>query len=385
MMAEPRTDKDKEERTSYRHRAPRVLIVDDDFITREVLQAMLQGAGFQTHCASDVAGAQECLMTYSPDLILLDVCLPDGMGYDVCRSLQACSETSHIPVLFISANEDVASKVRGFESGGVDYITKPLAGAEIIARVTTHLRVRQAYERLAELQAERIQGLALTQQSLMPRSEDLPEANFQVSLNQVLQAGGDFYDVIPVGPKVTDYMVADASGHDLSSSFWTASMKALLSEYASPLNSPREIMHSVNKTLVKILPEQIFFTAIYARLNRITGKLTVVNAAHPPAFILSQAEEKTGLLRQEGDVVGSFPDAEFSSEEISLTRGDRFFLYSDGLVELNSSFEKGIERLAAACQAFRGLPLEEAVHSIVNSITRDNAPGDDTVLLGVEV
>jgi sigma-B regulation protein RsbU (phosphoserine phosphatase) len=371
-------------RSAYR-KAPLILIVDDDFITRQVLEGVLQGAGFETLSAPDVAGAWMELESHRPDLILLDVFLPDGMGFDVCRSLQERPETSHIPVLFISANEDVSSKVRGFESGGVDYIPKPLAGAEVIARVTTHLRLKYAYERLAELQAERIGRLALSQQALMPRSEDYPEARFHVSLNQVLQAGGDFYDVIPVGPQIMDYVVADASGHDLGASFWTASLKTLLSEYATPLNSPREIVHSVNKTLVKILPEGVFFTAIYARLNRSTGRLTLVNAGHPPALIFSLADRATRVLRQEGDVIGAFDDAEFSAEEVSLGQGDRFFLYSDGLVEISGSFEKGIHRLIEACNSFQDQPFDRIALSIVSSVTGDVTPLDDTVLMGVEV
>jgi len=367
------------------YRAPRILIVDDDFVTREVLEGVLQEAGYATLCASDIAGARGELATARPDLILLDVFLPDGMGFDVCRSLQERPETAHIPVLFISANEDVSSKVRGFESGGVDYIPKPLAGAEVIARVTTHLRLKYAYERLAELQAERIQRLALSQQALMPRPEDFPEARFQVSLNQVLQAGGDFYDVIPVGPLITDYVVADASGHDLGASFWTASLKTLLSEYATPLNSPREIVHSVNKTLVRILPEGVFFTAVYARLNRSSGRLTLVNAGHPPALICAGPERETRVLRQEGDVIGAFADAEFSTEEVTLGHGDRFFFYSDGLVEIQGSFEKGIHRVLEACEQYKYEPLERIIASIVRSVAGDAILLDDTVLMGVEV
>ena len=108
---------------------------------------------------------------------------------------------------------------------GTDYITKPIVGAEEIARVRTHLRLRQAYEMLAELQAERVQQLASAQRNLMPRPKDFPEARFQVSLRQALAAGGDFYDVIPAGQDSVDYLVADASGHDLAASLWTASLK----------------------------------------------------------------------------------------------------------------------------------------------------------------
>jgi phosphoserine phosphatase RsbU/P len=97
----------------------------------------------------------------------------------------------------------------------VDYITKPFAGAEILARVRTHLRLRAAHEALAELEADRVQRLVSSQQSLMPLPEDVPEARFEICIRQALKAGGDFYDVIPSGNRIVDHVVTDASGHDL--------------------------------------------------------------------------------------------------------------------------------------------------------------------------
>ena len=95
-----------------------------------------------------------------PDLILLDVSLPDTSGIELCRRLQTQSGLSQIPVIFISGHEELAIKVAGFDAGGVDYIAKPLAVREVIARVRTHIRLKRGYESLAELQAERIRKLA---------------------------------------------------------------------------------------------------------------------------------------------------------------------------------------------------------------------------------
>ena len=109
--------------TSHR-RSPLVLIVDDDTTTNQMIQTILTWAGFQTACAFDVAGALAGIREQHPDLILLDVSLPDGSGFEVCRRIQEEPGASQTPVLFISSNEDVSTKVQGFEAGGVDYITK---------------------------------------------------------------------------------------------------------------------------------------------------------------------------------------------------------------------------------------------------------------------
>ena len=365
-------------------RSPLILVVDDDTTTSRMITGILNQAGFQTACAYDVAGVWTQIHESPPDLVLLDVNLPDGSGFDVCRRLQRESETVRTPVLFISANEDIVSKVKGFEAGGVDYIPKPLAGEEVIARVSTHLRLKLAYESLAELQAEHIQRLASAQETLMPQPADLPDARFFVSFNQVLNAGGDFYDVVPVGGEVVDYIVADASGHDLAAAFWTASLKTLLGEYATPMNTPRDALRSINSAMCRILPPGVFFTILYARFNRQLGRLTLANAGHPPAIIVRKHEGPPTIIPQEGDVVGSFPDASFDLLELKLKRGDRFFLFSDGLIELGGNREQGLERLRVACGGKPEQTLEDNVRAAFQESIAGATPQDDMLLMGVE-
>lgn len=364
--------------------SPLVFVVDDDASIVRTIGGFLKRAGFRVESAGDVAGAIEGIRTKHPDLILLDVNLPDGSGFDVCRILNCETAATSSPVLFISASDDTSTKVKGFEAGGVDYITKPIVGAEVVVRVRTHLRLKQAYERLAELQAERLQKLASAQRNLMPSPRDLPDARFQVSVCQVLKAGGDFYDVIPAGDHVVDYLVADASGHDLAASLWTASLKALAAEYASPLNLPVEIVRAMNSSLHHILPGGAFFTLIYARVNRQTGRISLVNAGHPPAIVSRRAPGDPMILRQEGDVVGAFPDAVFGVAELTLQPGDRLFLYTDGLIENGGSYEDGLERLARACRARRNVRLQDAIPAIIDEIGAGTSAVDDTLLMGVE-
>ena len=364
--------------------SPLVLVVDDDSSIVRTIDLFLRRAGFRTASAGDVAGALRGVREQHPDLILLDVNLPDGSGFDVCRSLNTETSAFTTPILFISANEDTSTKVKGFEIGGVDYITKPIVGAEVIARVRTHLRLKRAYERLAELQAERVQRLASAQQTLMPRPAEFPEARFRVCIRQVLAAGGDFYDVIPAGQGVFDYLVADASGHDLAASLWTASLKVLAAEYAGPLNLPLEIVRAINSSLCRLLPPGAFFTLVYARLNHQTGRLSLVNAGHPPAIVIQQNGNDPVILRQEGDVVGAFADAVFGVDELTLHPGDRIFFYTDGLIEVGDSYEQGLQRLADACNSRRALPLRDVVATVVDDVMANLSPADDTLFMGVQ-
>ena len=107
---------------------PLVFVVDDDFTIVCTLVGLLARAGYRTASAMDVAGALRGIGEQNPDLILMDINLPDGCGFDICRALQSKVPAFDTPILFISASEDVSTKVEGFEVGGVDYITKPIMG-----------------------------------------------------------------------------------------------------------------------------------------------------------------------------------------------------------------------------------------------------------------
>jgi len=208
--------------------SPLVLIVDDDLTTTTILESMLRKVGFETLCAHNLKDAETYALSRTVSLILLDVHLPDGNGLDLCARLTAVPKMAGVPILFISANNDVETKVRGFAAGGVDYITKPLEVAEVLARVRTHLRLRAAYASLVELQPEHMQWQASSQQSLMPLPTSMPEARFAVCVRQSLHPGADFYDAFISGNKVADYVVTDASGHDPGTSLWTSVFRALL-------------------------------------------------------------------------------------------------------------------------------------------------------------
>ncbi len=365
--------------------SPLILIVDDDSITNSIIESVLRYEGFQTISAFDIAGAETRARTESPDIILLDIGLPDGNGIDLCKRLQSSSPTSQIPIIFLSSYDDVSIKVQAFEAGGVDYISKPVEAAEIIARVSTHLRLRHTYQMLVELQSERIQQLVVAQEAIMPQPADLPEAGFSIALNQVLKAGGDFYDVIPIGHAIVDYLVADVSGHDIGASFWTAALKTLLVAYAKTVNTPRQILQSINDALFRVLPSGVFVTLIYARLNRRSGQLIIVNAGHPPMIVVRKQNDAAEILHQEGDVLGAFHDAVFSTAELQVQRGDRFILYSDGLIEIGGNRDDGIQRLADACSQSANTPLQDSATEIMRAVTAGLVPQDDIVLMGVEV
>ncbi|MEM7530796.1 MAG: response regulator, partial [Chloroflexota bacterium] len=135
---------------------PTVLIVDDVPENLAVLFTTLRTANFRVLVAENGESALERLANVQPDVILLDILMPGLNGFQTCQQIKKNEQTANIPILFLSALDEPVDKVRGFQVGGVDYITKPIEAEEVVARVNTHIRLRQL-QRDAERQNERLE------------------------------------------------------------------------------------------------------------------------------------------------------------------------------------------------------------------------------------
>lgn len=125
-----------------------ILIVDDSVGNLQILADMLKSKGFHLQVARDGASALEVVTQKAPDLILMDVIMPDLDGYEVCRRLKNMPQTKETPIIFISALTEMDDKVKGFQAGGSDFITKPFQREEVFARINIHLQLKYAREEL---------------------------------------------------------------------------------------------------------------------------------------------------------------------------------------------------------------------------------------------
>jgi PAS domain S-box-containing protein len=146
----------KEMNTSH---LDRILVVDDTTANLQLLTNLLTAHGYTVHPASDGELALEFVRSTQPDLILLDIRMPGIDGFEVCHRLKADERTRAIPVIFISILEDERDKVKGFQAGAVDYITKPFQAEEVLARVRIQLHLRELTEHLEQKVAERTEAL----------------------------------------------------------------------------------------------------------------------------------------------------------------------------------------------------------------------------------
>jgi two-component system OmpR family response regulator len=116
----------------------RILVVDDDEFLADAVSTALRYEGFDTAVVGTRAGALDAVRRYRPDLVVLDILLPDGSGVDVCRALRRSAYRS--PVVFLTARDDTEDRIAGLNVGGDDYLTKPFSLGELIARIRAVLR-----------------------------------------------------------------------------------------------------------------------------------------------------------------------------------------------------------------------------------------------------
>ena len=377
-------------------RPPCVLIVDDERVNVETLAWMLREAGFEVARATSGSEGRRLAALVRPDLVILDIVMPGESGFDTCGLLTADPATTDIPIIFISGLDDVDNKVKGLQLGAVDYIAKPFAREEVLARVKIHIRQRRALRALLAQQADTLAQQAAklaqirdAQRSILVSPADVPEARFAIRYIPVLEAGGDFYDVFPWTESVMGYFVADISGHDLGASFVTSSLKVLLRQNSGPLYTPVETLKNMNSVLTTLLRDGKHLTAALLCLNRARRRLTLVSAGHPPPILVG-ANGETSLLSADGDILGAFATVQFGLLERSVAPGDRIYLYTDGLVErfgtTAKSRRQGVTELMADCRRLAALPLDQAVAVLTEDILGPgNRPDDDMVLLGIEV
>ena len=187
-----------------------ILIVDDTPANLQVLAGMLKDRGYKVRPVPSGKLALLAARRDPPDLILLDINMPEMNGYEVCEQLKADELLGGIPVIFISALTEQLDKVKAFATGGVDYITKPFQMEELHARVETHLKLRRlqielehANARLAEANSRMSRDLkaaAKIQETFLPRNlPRVPGTDFAWIYRPCDELAGDGLNIIPLG------------------------------------------------------------------------------------------------------------------------------------------------------------------------------------------
>jgi sigma-B regulation protein RsbU (phosphoserine phosphatase) len=369
-----------------------ILIVDDTPANLRLLSQMLAEQGYQVRPVPDGSLALAATQAELPDLILLDIRMPEMDGYQVCEHLKADAQTCDIPIIFISALDATQDKVRAFTVGGVDYVTKPFQFEEVLARVETHLALRRLQKQLQDANKKMARELTLAgevQTSFLPRElPDIPGWQLSVTLRPARETSGDFYDVNLLPNGRLGILVADVVDKGVGAALFMALSWILIRTYAPEYpTQPELVLSAVNRRILKDTDANQFVAVFYGILDPATGTLAYCNAGHVPPYLLStQSDDAIQTLRRTGPPLGILEDVTWEQGVVQLALGDILVLYTDGITDAED--EKGTffgqERLLGSVQANLGRSAQEmqdALMAEVHEFVGDTPQFDDIALM----
>ncbi|PHS37848.1 MAG: serine/threonine protein phosphatase [Sulfurovum sp.] len=322
----------------------KILVVDDEPLNINILVELLKGKYKMMAAKSGLQALKAARSSNKPDLILLDIMMPDMDGYEVCRQLKEDEKTKDIPIIFVSAMSEDMDETKGFDVGAIDYITKPISPKTLESRVHTHLALTQQAVELREAHAliqqqqQRMQDELNVardiQLSMVPTTFPQDEAiEVYATLKPAREIGGDFYDAFMIDSESLCLCVGDVSGKGAPAALFMAMTKTLIKSYASSDFSTASIMTRVNDELCEGNDENLFVTVFLAILNIHTGELRFTNAGHNYPYLIRENKSLLTLNQKHGPIVAAMDGLVYKEDLITLEKFDTLFLYTDGVTE----------------------------------------------------
>ncbi|HPS87851.1 MAG TPA: SpoIIE family protein phosphatase [Spirochaetota bacterium] len=324
---------------TLKHRActdATILIVDDEPVNVQVLVNQLKLEGYNILTAENGMEAINIIQNSCvPDLMILDVMMPRMTGYHVCSLIRERYSLYQLPILLLTAKNQIQDIVAGFEAGANDYLSKPFDRRELIARVDMLLTLKEAvskHNRLESLQKE-LEIARRIQYSILPEKlPGIPGLDIQVSYKPMDLIGGDFYDFHYKDNRRIGILVADVSGHGIPASLISSMVKIAFYMQASFYDQPDKLLMNIHAALYgKCETHFVAASYIYIDLDRM--KLLHSNAGHSPLVILKKNTGEIITVKSRGKILGVFPVESCEMREIDIESGDRIILYTDCVTE----------------------------------------------------
>jgi serine phosphatase RsbU (regulator of sigma subunit) len=328
---------------------PKILIVDDEPFNVDYLEQELDELGYETITAVNGQEALDQMRATSPDLVLLDIMMPVMDGFEVLRRLKGNPVTRDIPVIVISAHNDLPSMVRGIELGAEDYLPKPFELTLLRARISSSLERK----RLRDMEQLYLKGLEREldiardiQLGFLPAT--LPELegwDIAVYFKAAREVAGDFYDafLLPDGNLVC--IVGDVCDKGVGAALFMTLFRSLIraactmdvfysGRDAESISLPERLSNAISFTNNYISAvhgdSSMFATVFIGGFDVQNGKLAYINCGNESPLVLRDGCVLTAL-RPTGPVVGIFPDISFPVHELMLEKGDLLLAYTDGI------------------------------------------------------
>jgi sigma-B regulation protein RsbU (phosphoserine phosphatase) len=368
----------------------RILIVDDARANVDILVEALKQE-YKLSVALNGAAALQLIDRAPPDLVLLDIVMPGMDGYEVCRRLRASPQFQEMPVMFLSALEDVSNKAKGFEAGANDYLVKPFEILEVKARVRSLLKAKAYSDAIKEKLASELRIAREIQLGILPSNiagvTESAGLEIEAYLEPAKEVGGDLYEVLRAPDGKILIIIGDVSGKGIPAALFMAVTMTLVRTIGRQVQEPDAVLRQVNDALAVQNPRSMFATMLCALYSPKDGSLHYASAGHPAPILLHDGCASL-VPTQSALVAGALPGLEICSQSMALQPGDRLLLYTDGVTEaFNQSNELlGESRLLQLLSQNAGSTAAQAVacaREAVRQHAGQQPQSDDITLVGV--
>jgi sigma-B regulation protein RsbU (phosphoserine phosphatase) len=386
-------------------RVPVILIVDDEPLNLDLLEQEIGGVPVEIYTALNGSTALEQVAAHPPDMIFLDLMMPVMDGFSVLEKLQAHTEWREIPVVIISASNDLENIVRGIEMGASDFLPKPFEPAILHARLDAGLKKKRLHDLehqyMKSLERELEIGREI-QAGFLPGEIPQPDgwqilAHFQAAR----EVAGDFYDVFYISPGHLGLMLGDVTDKGVGSALYMALYRSLLratilastlsedmgpDECVSPEKCITRAVSLVNSYICRFHDSAMLATLFLGILDIEGGGMCYVNAGQDPPYLLRGSSNLTAI-KPTGPMVGAIEEASFRVGTLDFDAGDCLVLYSDGITDAQDTQGEmyGGERFRKVLQQPSASP-QQTFDAVLEGV-RDHGRGmeqfDDITLLVV--
>jgi sigma-B regulation protein RsbU (phosphoserine phosphatase) len=351
----------------------RILIVDDAKTNIDILVEALQH-DYKLSVALDGAAALRSVEKNTPDLVLLDIVMPGVDGYEVCRQIRAQESTRELPIMFLSALEDVKDKTRGFEVGGNDYLTKPFEILEVKARVRSLLKAKAYADAIREAMARDLMIARDIQMGILPTDLAAATSHSDLDVDAIIvpaqKVGGDLYEVLRASDDRLVIALGDVSGKGIAAALFMAVTVTVLRTLARHLVDPAEILHRLNDELAERNPHGMFVTMQCLVFDLAHGRVTFAGAGHHQMAVLSRNRPPRLAFPSSGRPAGLMASNSMECETLELLPGDTLVLFSDGVSEATNTDEDfyGEDRLLILLSSCAGASAKEIVTRVMEDV-----------------
>jgi len=353
----------------------RILIVDDVKTNIDILVNALRDE-YKLSVALDASAALRSIEKTTPDLVLLDIMMPDVDGYELCRQLRAREDTREVPVMFLSALGEATDKAHGFEVGGNDYLTKPFEMLEIKARVKSLLRSKMYADAVREALARDLRIAREIQMGILPADPTGAVRGTGLDVHAVIeparQVGGDLYEVLRAADDRVVVALGDVSGKGIPAALFMAVTLTVLRTLARQFSEPDEILVRLNDELAQQNPRGMFVTLQCLVFDLARQRVSCAGAGHHQLAICAANQAPRLACASSGRPAGLMLFNPIERETLPLAPGDTFVLFSDGVSEAMNREDDfyGEERLLETLAGLPGAAPAELVAHVMADVQR---------------